>query len=422
MPKCSQSPGSNQGGTLTLRTNKTEPANIKAVAFFKKNGKLSPMEFERLTGFFDTFTSKWATPDIYQVANFVKNTIYEWTSVFPKSLITNVSNKSGIHEYWGLAEVDADRLKASITGYYNPLGEFRNDSVLTRLLLHVQPKFVDLRLFFNHLPIQEAIRVSGRDYYSFFDKDTVYLLLEYVILSVLHEYIIATNKRDLLQLDQIEKKRENREKIEESSQATIQSEFNELPEDYEEVYNDMTEVQIHAGDRDELKKRVAKMLLAFINITRKNKSEVDVSYETIASAIRKRKDKEKNRIVERFKNMSEDERRVEDLKKKLKMDEWNVGTQKGIFVYDVGTSTREVMEQEAEEALDIKKHGIRKADFIEIHGDMGERQPLREMVDVDEIPDEMGDEDTGISDLKRGFTDGQFYSDDESDDDFGDDS
>jgi hypothetical protein len=271
------------------------------------------------------------------------------------------------------------------------------------------------------LPIQEAIRVGNRDYYSFFDKDTVYLLLEYVFLSVLHEYIIATDERDLIRLEQVERKRDNRAKIAELEEPEINSGFLSLTEEYQEVYGDMTEVQIQSGNREELKTRVAKMLLSFINISRKNKSEIDISYENIASAIRKRKDKEKNRIVERFKNMSEDERRVEDQKKKLKMDEWNVGTQKGIFVYDAATSTREVMEQQKEEELDIMKHGIRQADFISIHGDTGD-EPLREMVEEGEMEDEIEEEDqmTCLIGLKRGFTDGKFYTDDESDDDFGD--
>ena len=392
------------------------------LAFFRKNAKMNPRDFVRLNEFFDTFIHGWATPDIYQTANFIKNTIYEWTSVFPNMLITNVTNVTKVHVYWGLAEVDEKRIASSISGYYNPLGEFRKDPVLTRLLLHIQPKFVDLRLFFEHLPIQEAIQVGNRDYYSFFDKDTVYLLLEYVFLSVLHEYIIATDERDLIRLEQVERKRDNRAKIAELEEPEINSGFISLTEEYQEVYGDMTEVQIQSGNREELKTRVAKMLLAFINISRKNKSEIDISYENIASAIRKRKDKEKNRIVERFKNMSEDERRVEDQKKKLKMDEWNVGTQKGIFVYDPATSNREVMEQQKEEELDILKHGIRQADFISIHGDTGD-EPLREMVEEDQIEEEQEEEDqtTGLMGLKKGFTDGQFYSDDESDDDFGDD-
>ena len=390
------------------------------LAFFRKYGKVAPLEMTRLTQFMDTFVSSWATPDLYQIANFVKNTIYEMTSVFPQVLITNQTNVSRVHKYWALAEVDSTRIYRSIKGYYEPLGEFRQDPVLIRLLLHIQPKFVDLRLFFENLPIQEAIQVGGRDYYSFFDKDTVKLLLEYIFLSVLHEYIIATDERELLQLDQVEKKRTNRKRIAENGEPTLSSEFPELEEEYEQVYGDMLEIQIQAGNRDELKTRVAKMLLSFISITRKNKEEIDISYENIATAIRKRKEKEKNRIIEKFKNMSEDERKIEDMKKRLKMDEWNVGTQRGIFKYDQATSSREVMEQKTEEALEIKKHGIRAADFVSIHA-TEEDEPVREMLEVDELEEVEADADTGIQTLKKGFDDGRFYSDDESDDDFGDD-
>jgi hypothetical protein len=105
------------------------------------------------------------------------------------------------------------------------------------------------------------------------------------------------------------------------------------------------------------------------------------------------------------------------MKKKYKMDEWNVGTQRGIFVYDKKTSEREVQEQMAEDALDIQKHGMRKADFLSLHGDTG--------VDMETMQSDLNeaeDEDTmesGLRGLKSNFMDGQFYSDDESDDGFG---
>jgi hypothetical protein len=276
---------------------------------------------------------------------------------------------------------------------------------------------VDLRLFFQHLPIQEAIRVAGRDYYSFFDKDTVNLLLEYVFLSVLHEYIIATDQLDLIRMDQVEKKRENRARMAEDNEPQIMAGYRDVEEAQEQVYADLTEIQIESGNRDELKTRVAKMLLAFVNITRRNKTEVDISYENISAAIRKRKEKEKNRIVERFKNMSEDERKVEELKKKFKMDEWNVGTQRGIFEYDKTTSNREVMEQQAEEALEIQKHGIRASDFLAIHGDDQEDEPLRDMLEADQLDtDDAADEEnmtTGLRSLKSNFFDGVVDSEDE---------
>jgi len=397
------------------------------ISFLKKYGKLSSKDLNILTQFFDSFVKVWATPDLYKVSHFIKNAVDEMTRIFPNILITNTKNTTAIRSYWDLSPIDSAKIFRSIQNYYEPLGEFRQDNVIRELLVFIQPKFVDLRLFFENIPIQESIRVGSHDYFSLFDTDTIHLLLEYIFLSVLHEYIIATDDMNLIRIDKKERKQFNRNEILKKEEDEIESEYPELSEEYQEVYGDIDEVEIEAGNRDDLKNRVAKMLLSFINIIRKNKSEIDISYETIRMSIRKRKENEKNRIVERFKAMSPDERSVEDMKKKFKMDEWNLGTQKGIFQYDKKTSEREVREQEAEEQLDIQKHGVRKADFISIHADSEDTTDiLRDMVDSEDLvadvdAPELENEITGLTGLKNNFFDGQFYSDDESDDDFGDD-
>jgi hypothetical protein len=270
---------------------------------------------------------------------------------------------------------------------------------------------------------------NGREYFSLFDNDTVVFLLEYIFLSVIHEYIIATDDKDLIRTDIFEKKKNNRDRILENRDMSIQfqTELNTIDEGLEELNDDIAEIQFDLGNKDELKTRVAKMLLAFINIMRKNKNEIDISYENIASAIRKRKENEKNRIVQRFERLNTDEREIENMKKKFKLDEWNVGTQKGLIVYDKATSNREWMEQEKEDQLDIAKHGIRKSDFISINADTEETfgEIMRQTEDFDAVDDEGVNEDEdamgfGIRSLKSNFHDGQFYSDDESDDGFGD--
>jgi hypothetical protein len=394
------------------------------LAFLRKYGKLGAREYTSMSTFFESFVKSWATPDLYKVSRFIKNAVDEMTRIFPNVLTTNVTNTSRLHKYWDLAEVDSNKIFRSIQSYYEPLKEFRQDRVLMRLLTSIQTKFIDLRLFFDNLPIQESIRVGSRDYFSLFDKDTIGLLLEYVFLSVLHEYIIATDDIEWIRLDKAERKIASRTRIAEDAENNeIEADYVDLAEEYQEVYGDMSDVQIQAGNQDELKTRVAKLLIAFLKITRKNKAEIDISYTNISAAIRKRKEKEKNRIVERMTAMSPDERAVEDMKKKFKMDEWNVGTQRGIFEYDKQTSNREVQEQMAEDALDIQKHGMRTADFISLHGDTGDNEYiLREMVDADDIPLDMEEETmtSGLRSLKSNFMDGQFYSDDESDDGFGD--
>jgi len=402
----------------------------QVLSFLRKYGKMGSREYTILSSFFDTFVKVWATPDIYKVSRYIKNAVDEMTCVFPNILITNVTNLSRVHHYWDLAQVDSSKIFRSIQGYYESLGEFRQDRVLHHLLTSIQSKFVDLRLFFENIPIQEAIQVGSRNYFSLFDKDVTQLLLEYVFLSVLHEYIIATDDINLIRLDQTERRIESRKRIAENAENNaIKSDFMDIAEEYQEMYGNMEEIDIQSGNIEELKTRVAKMLIAFINIARKNKAEIDISYLNISAAIRKRKENEKNRIVERMTRMSPDERAVEDMKKKCKMDEWNVGTQRGIFQYDKKTSEREVREQSIEDALDIQKHGLRKTDFISIHGDTEDMEDtLREFTDMNIMRsdiEEAEDEETlatGLAGLKHNYMDGQFYSDDESDNDFGDDA
>lgn len=395
--------------------------------FLKKYGKIGRTDFERLEEFFQTFVSKWASDDLYQITNFIKNTVDEMTRIFPNMLLTNISANNRIHAYWNLSKIDSSKIYNSIND--ESLGEFKQDPVLNLLLLKIKDKFIDIRLFFENLPIQTPIMRSGKEYFSLFDKSTIKFLLEYIFLSVIHEYIIATDDVELIRTDVFEKKKSSREKIRENKDMSIQfqTDFTNLDEEYDETNDDITEIQLNLGNKDELKTRVAKMLITFINIMRKNKNEIDISYHNIGAAIRKRKENEKNRIVQRFERLSIEERKIEDMKKKFKLDEWNVGQQKGLIVYDKKTSERERMEQEKEEEIDIQKHGIRKADFLLIHTDNdGDIDELTQnALDINDIPDDIDAEEEdidmgfGITSLKDNFHDGQFYSDDESDDGFG---
>ena len=399
----------------------------QVLKFLKKYGKLSRTEFNRLEEFFETFVRKWASDDLYKISTFMKNTVDEMTRIFPNMLLTNIPiNARFPGQHIDFSEYDKMKIYNSKRDYYAPLGEFKQDRVIQLLLLKIREKFVDLRLFFENLPIQSPMMRYNREYFSLFDKETISFLLDYVFLSVIHEYIIATDDPDLIRADIFEKKKSSRDKIAEQKDISIQfqSEFTDMGEEFEETNDDIAEIQIDVGNKEELKTRVAKMLLGFINIARKNKNEIDISYDSIANAIRKRKENEKNRIVQRFEGLSKDEREIEDMKKKFKLDEWNVGQQKGLFVYDKIVSDRERMEQEKEDLIDIQKHGMRKADFMMIQSE----ELMQEGVEADDIEDleDMEEEDPdmgfGLQSLKKNFHDGQFYSDDESDDGFGDES
>ena len=396
------------------------------LTFLRKYGKLNQADFGRLEIFTNTFVQKWASDDLYKISTFIKNTIDEMTMIFPNILLTNVAfNNRFPVQHIDFSLLDIAKMYNSKKEYYAQLEEFRQDKVLNLLLTKIREKFGDLRLFFENLPIQTPIMKNNKEYFSLFDKDTIKFLLEYVLLSVLHEYIIATDDDTLIRADIFEKKKTSREKILEQKDISIQfqTEFNEMDEEYNSVNDDIAEIQIDIGNKEELKTRVSKLILAFINIMRKNKNEIDISYDSISNAIRKRKENEKNRIVQRFERLSIEERKIEDMKKKYKLDEWNVGQQKGLFIYDKKVSDRERIEQEKEDLIDIQKHGMRKADFLMIQS---QEETAHDIMDVEDIEEDIDREENepdmgyGLESLKANFHDGQFYSDDESDDGFGD--
>jgi hypothetical protein len=135
------------------------------------------------------------------------------------------------------------------------------------------------------------------------------------------------------------------------------------------------------------------MLKVFLEIAMNNKSIFNFEYSSIIEKTHKYKQKEKSRIVERLRSMSIEERRVENMKKTYKLGEWNVGQNKGLFVYDVTTSDRERTENILQGFVDIDTE-------------------IQEETDYDEnMEDE--NEALNINGLSENYMDGQYYSEDE---------
>ena len=108
----------------------------------------------------------------------------------------------------------------------------------------------------------------------------------------------------------------------------------ELNADQEDYGNELEEMQIVSGNKDHLKKRVGELLYVYINLDTNNKKTIDLSYADIESKVMRSKLNEKKLITDYLKNMDDDERRVEDMKKMLKLGRWNVGLRKGLVNYD----------------------------------------------------------------------------------------
>ena len=70
-----------------------------------------------------------------------------------------------------------------------------------------------------------------------------------------------------------------------------------------------------------------------------------MTYEEIEYENNKSKEREKNRITEKLKNLTEEERQVNNEFKQYKLGEWSTGLQKGLVEYDPEFYEKELADQ-----------------------------------------------------------------------------
>ena len=204
-----------------------------------------------------------------------------------------------------------------------------------------------------------------------------------------------------------------RQDIADESNVTDQlvAEVDTTDEGMMNAQNNLEEIQIETGNLLELKERVASLLITFIDVEQENKLALDITYDNIINKVNRSKDKEKQGIISYLGNMSIEERKIEDMFKKHKLERWNIGQQKGIFQYDKTTYDRErneLVEQLFTDQTDAQ--GETNNEALDIY-DIEKR-------DEYEPRDDYNRDTYDFQDMGEDYMDGDFYPEDRDEDDF----
>jgi len=407
--------------------------------FIDRYGNLSQTQYTNISNFLANLT-KWNSEDkshngnlyydeeIYTITQYIQNAVYSMSKEYP-NIILNEAEHYNIPRHWGFVDIDESKLQTIIQNYYKNIEEFKGDTVISRLLMEVSNRLIDLNLFTQNIPIITPIQKNSITFHSLFDKRTIYALLLYCFYSVLCEYICAADEPDLLRIDVENFKLVRREKIYENSLESnqISAQINTLDENFYDNFDDLNEQQILLGNQDELKQRVCKLLLGFIDIEEANKKAVNFSYSDIKYYVTRSKNKEKMRIVKNLGELSIEERRVEDMMKNYKLGKWNVGMQKGLVQYDAITNERETNDLMQQLLKDVEQGDIDIVTEMTLGiYDVGQYMNTDQMADVEEVQqfenqetDNFYDREAfGIEDLGEDYADGQYYEEDIDRDDY----
>jgi len=372
------------------------------VRFFDTYGNLSNSRYEKMQDFLleITDTNLSSRDAMYTMTTFIQNSIYSMSKVFPQMILTGTIFET-IPKHWQLSDIHIRNLNKTVSDFWSNIKEFHGDKVLSQLLEEAQPRLNDLFLLVNEFPVYSPVEKNDHIFYSIFDNESINMIYIYFWYSCLYDYVVCANDPALLRTDIEEIKSQYKTEIAKTKNEADQ--LSGIEEKNEEEFDYGQEIDIRIGNVEELKTRVAKLLITFLDIENANKSIV-LSYSEISKKIRKSKSKEKEKLVKDLGDIDNDDRAIEKMFMKYKIGRWNVGLQKGLVKYDPKTYDREIMENDMEEYND---NGM-EADELENAEDV-------------EISNEYDNEGLEIQQFGEDYQDGDFYGDHREDEnDFGD--
>jgi hypothetical protein len=332
----------------------------------------------------------------YKVIQYIRNSVFMITKTVP-AIIANERHEKRTEylqfsaKHWDLSLKHFYVIQAHVNKYFEKIHSYVKDDLVCRFFKDINMKMVDLNLFLSYIPAFTSFINEDKLYYLLFDKEALYLLHAYCYYSVLYELVTGSDTDEYLKLDmeEVKNKRKN-------MKASDEQEGEGDEDDYEDLGEYPEEVDISSGNRMDFRQRVCDLLIIMIEMDMLNKKTVDKPYEDLSDKAYNESKREKATITDYLKNMTIEERRVENILKNYKMGRWNLGEQKGVYEYD-------------KSLYDVEKselYGVREDQPEEVNTEHNDYDPDAE------AEREAEQEEFNIDDLDEDFMDGVYYQED----------
>ena len=338
---------------------------------------------------------------LYNIVNFYKDFISNFVKVFP-NIILNKVNYDDVHipNYYGFSKNHSNKLKNYIGGYYEKLKTFYGNPTLLNILTTVQKRSNNLIRIANVTPKFSSIKLGEEKIIKpIFDERTSRFLFEYYLLRVLLNYIELSDEEDMV-VTEIRKETEVSDIF-----AVKYLEEIDTRVDLAMTSRSQTDVTLLTGNKKELRQKTAELLIAFVDILNNQKDTVDISYEIIQDRVFKLREREKDMVTDRLKNMTDELRDADTILKINKLGKYSVGMQKGLTMYD-----KEYYEQEGDLRDEMVKAEKKIRQSNPDANDENIDILLDEYMEQQELDNQLDDEAYDMRDITEDYTDGQHYT------------
>jgi hypothetical protein len=309
----------------------TQNAELRSeiISFLKQNSNTSTRKFKPIEDFINTFaiwedislpnpSSNVEEQGVFRVLNFISDCVFNICRVFPNIILNKVNYKQlNIPRHWKLSERHMNDVKKIISGYYAGLLKYYDKESLDYVLNNIQIVTKNIYLVMKNIPCFSSVIKNQTKYYSIFNKDVTKLIFEFSMLEV-YKHFIKLSEGLEIELRPVP-----------SSEQTMIT--NVQLEDAD--IGNITELEIVQGERLHVQQEVAALLIDITNIFISTKKTLNYGYGDIMNKVNRAKEREKDEVTMRLKELTDEEREIDTLFKNHKLGTWSKGLQKGLTQY-----------------------------------------------------------------------------------------
>jgi hypothetical protein len=337
---------------------------------------------------------------MYNIINFYKKFIENFVKIFPNIILNKVDhNHLLIPNYLGFSLNHSNKLKKKYKEHYEKIHAFYGNPTLLNVLTTIQKTSENIIKMSDNTPSFSNIKIGEIILKPVFDERTSRFLFEYYLLSVFINYVDLTDNEemivseipqeehitDLFSVEYLEE-RDTRIDLSMSSRTT-------------------TDIRVLSGNKKELRQKTTQLLISYIEIMDTAKDTINISYEDIQDRAFKLREKEKDRVTDSLKRLTDEGREIDTILKINKLNQYSKGLQKGLTIldkdfYDEEQEFRDEMGKA--EKIIRKKHLNANDDEVEqLVEDYREDEAI-----ANEIDNEVNDMSYMNDDYDNGNTDG----------------
>lgn len=292
-----------------------------------------------------------------QFIKIFKNYIFSFVNILPN--IINNGNNIIIPKHWNISDIHKNDIRSIIERYYknlNSLNEINCKQYINIMYNHIKNKTDILINIIDNIFYVKEKTINSKTIYSIYDKDFVCYIFKFVIYNFINIYINILNDE------------------------TIKNKIISLPDfNIQEFY-----------------KIISKIICTFVDMYYETYNLINHSYSKLKSKINTAKEKEKTLITDFLKNLTDEEREIENIFKNNKLEKWSIGLQKGLTQYVKTNYDLERINLEKQIELENKMNkmdNVSKMNIDIYEFDLKQEQLQDEMIDNEEydmnnVPDD----------------------------------